>query len=135
MKPIVKKETDYPCRSLFHYDKKELLFRVLYYRKRIHLEVFHALSDGTGASWFLQLLISNYILLRYPESRLQRIKLPEDFQAPHHELGSQLDDSFARYFHKKKIKSRLNIKQLRIRISLKRKMEKSTSHIWTSNTG
>ncbi|NLJ71043.1 MAG: alcohol acetyltransferase [Clostridiaceae bacterium] len=102
LNPIVKKETDYPCRSLFHYDKKKLLFRVLYYRNRIHLEVFHSLSDGTGASWFLQLLISNYILLRYPESRSQRIELSEEFQNPRYEFSTQLDDSFARYFHKQK---------------------------------
>jgi hypothetical protein len=106
--PVVQEEKDYPCRSLFHYDEKQLLFRVLYYRNRIHLEVFHALSDGTGASWFLQLLITNYILLRYPESMSPRIELSEEFQQQLYKFGSQLDDSFERYFHKGKNEKSIN---------------------------
>ncbi|HHU53736.1 MAG TPA: alcohol acetyltransferase [Clostridiaceae bacterium] len=122
--PVVEKETDYPCRSLFHYDEKQLLFRVLYYRNRIHLEVFHALSDGTGASWFLQLLITNYVLLRYPESRSERIELPEEFQYTRYESGSQLDDSFTRYFNKKKNEKSINVKEMNPDESEKRKWKR-----------
>ncbi|HHT24346.1 MAG TPA: alcohol acetyltransferase [Clostridiaceae bacterium] len=132
--PIVKKETDYPCRSLFHYDEKRLLFRVLYYRNRIHLEVFHALSDGTGASWFLQLLISNYVLLRYPEIRSQRIELSEDFQYPHYNWASQLDDSFARYFHQKKKEGSIAHKKIENQNKPKKRKWKRVHHIYGLRT-
>ena len=96
----------------------------MYYRNRIHLEVFHALSDGTGASWFLQLLITNYVLLRYPESRSERIELPEEFQYTRYESGSQLDDSFTRYFNKKKNEKSINVKEMNPDESEKRKWKR-----------
>ena len=34
-----------------------------YYRNRINLEVFHVLTDGTGAMNFLKTLVSNYLAL------------------------------------------------------------------------
>ena len=34
---------------------------------RISLEVFHALTDGTGALWFFQDLLTEYLGLRHPE--------------------------------------------------------------------
>ena len=39
------------------------LFEVTYYRNRINLEVFHVLTDGTGAMNFLKTLVSNYLTL------------------------------------------------------------------------
>ena len=38
----------------------------MHHRRRISLEVFHALSDGTGASWFLSDLVTAYVGL-HPE--------------------------------------------------------------------
>ena len=42
---------------------KHFLFRVRYYERRISLEVFHALSDGTGAMVFLLSLVAEYLRL------------------------------------------------------------------------
>ena len=41
--------------------KKTLLFKVTYYKKRINFEVFHVLTDGTGATEFLKELVKNYL--------------------------------------------------------------------------
>lgn len=49
------------CAPLYSSAYKSLLFRVTYYRKRINLEVYHALSDGTGALEFLRILVGYYI--------------------------------------------------------------------------
>src|SRR5699024_7126930 len=57
------------CAPLHHPDRKELLFRVVHHHRRISLEVFHALSDGTGALWFLTDLVNAYLDLRHPEDR------------------------------------------------------------------
>lgn len=56
-KPLVKEEKTHVCNKM----NKDILFRVLYYKKRIHLEVYHALSDGNGAMEFFKYLICTYI--------------------------------------------------------------------------
>ena len=56
-KPIVKEENDFACSKL----TGELLFKVCYYQKRIHLEVYHVLSDGHGAMEFFKYLICTYL--------------------------------------------------------------------------
>ncbi|SFC49847.1 Alcohol acetyltransferase [Alkalibacterium subtropicum] len=93
--PKVKPETDPPCSPLYHYDKREFLFRVLYYKDRIHLEVFHALTDGTGALWFFEDLLTEYV-------RLRQAKLLKALDEPEKRDKADLEDSFKRYFSKKK---------------------------------
>ena len=41
------------------------LFRVRVYKKRIALEIFHSLTDGTGGKVFLQTLVGEYLRLKY----------------------------------------------------------------------
>ena len=65
IKPIVEKENKYPCRKIYDADVKKLLFRVYYYEKRINLEVYHVLTDGTGAQEFLKEIVSNYLIIKY----------------------------------------------------------------------
>ena len=55
--------TSPPCRDINPDDNKGFLFRVSYYKRRISLEIFHALTDGTGALIFLKTLISQYLTL------------------------------------------------------------------------
>jgi len=93
-RPQVQLDDQPACAQIYHFDMKNLLFRVLYYGNRIHLEVFHALSDGTGALWFLDYLLYNYTIRRYP-------KVFKDKLLNYPGKGSQkqqLDDSAARYF-------------------------------------
>lgn len=93
--PYVQPETLPPCTAIYHYDRKELLFRVIYNQNRIHLEVFHALTDGTGAMWFFEDLITEYTQLRHPEAFGEEAqRTPRQKQ--------DLEDSFKRYFKKKK---------------------------------
>lgn len=81
-----------PCSPLYHFDQKELLFRVIYNHKRIHLEVFHVLSDGTGALWFFEDLLKEYILLRHPKTQVELMKEQRKIQQQH------LEDSFVTHF-------------------------------------
>ena len=67
LRPTVTPDVLPPCEHLYHFDRRELLFRVVHHRNRIALEVLHALSDGTGALWFFQDLVSEYVRLRHPE--------------------------------------------------------------------
>lgn len=66
--PGVKPENTYPCSFIHQYENNEYLFRVTYFKKRINLEVFHALADGSGALNFLLELTYQYLRLKYPEN-------------------------------------------------------------------
>ncbi|GAA2097876.1 alcohol acetyltransferase [Brevibacterium salitolerans] len=67
LRPQVVPETLPTCAPLYRGERHSLLFRVIRSRRRIVLEVFHALSDGTGALWFLTDLVTAYVRLRFPE--------------------------------------------------------------------
>lgn len=70
---VAKKEAGAPCSGLYIPDKKTLLFRVSYYKNRINFEVFHALTDGTGAMHFLMELVKNYLQETHPSAELPEL--------------------------------------------------------------
>ena len=69
--PPVKKEYTYPCMYINPYSNNHYLFKLTYYKKRINLEVFHALTDGNGAITFLKEITYQYIRLKHPELKLR----------------------------------------------------------------
>ena len=75
LRPVVKEEYKEPCSCLYVRDKKALLFEVTYYKKRINVEIFHALTDGTGATHFLTEIVKNYLYLSHAKEGL-RIPVP-----------------------------------------------------------
>ena len=76
--------------------QQTLLFEVTYYKKRINFEVFHVLTDGTGATEFLKELVKDYLYLVHKEEGLEQITLlPEDMT-----VQDQEDDSFLKYYSK-----------------------------------
>lgn len=99
LKPTVELDTNPTCQPLYHFDRKELLFRVVYWKKRISIEVFHVLSDGTGAMWFLQDLLTEYLRLRHPEIESEALQIARYI----HDKSSE--DSFARHFRSKEQRS------------------------------
>ena len=74
-RPVVREEYKEPCSSLYIRDKRDLLFEVTYYKKRINFEVFHVLTDGTGASEFVRELVKNYLYLAHHEDGLEDVVL------------------------------------------------------------
>lgn len=98
LRPQVREETDPPCLHLYLKDRKTLLFQVTYYKTRINFEVFHALTDGTGAIQFLKELVKNYLLLQYPGENLPDISFTEEDMT----LQDQEDDSFTKYYERGK---------------------------------
>ena len=93
LRPVVREEYKEPCSSLYVRDKKTLLFEVTYYKKRINFEVFHALTDGTGATEFLRELVKNYLYLIHEED-LEPVELSNQYLT----VKDQEDDSFSRYY-------------------------------------
>ena len=97
LRPIsLKGEVQEPCSRLYIKDKKTLLFEVTYYKKRINFEVFHVLTDGTGATEFLKELVKNYLYLIHKVNGLEPVSLlPEDMTVQDQEV-----DSFLKYYSK-----------------------------------
>jgi len=94
IRPVVEIESNPVCAPIYIKDRKNLLFRVFYYNNRINAEIFHALSDGTGALWFMQTLVYHYLVLRYKEAFIE--KVPDlNYNAA---MSKKTEDSFKKYF-------------------------------------
>lgn len=89
IKPIVREEYKAPCARIYNSDVKALLYEVTYYHCRINLEIFHALSDGTGAVQFLKEITARYLSLTHEISMP-----PLGYNASRIQMG---DDSFQKY--------------------------------------
>ncbi|WP_293696357.1 alcohol acetyltransferase [uncultured Agrococcus sp.] len=112
LRPTVTPDQQHTCAPIYLPDRRNLLFRVVYYRRRVVLEVFHALSDGTGALWFLSDLLNAYTRRSSPSADAPAdthngrstarphgtIEPRSDAAAPRHALTA---DSFAQYFRGK----------------------------------
>ena len=98
LRPVVKEEYKEPCSNLYVRDKKALLFEVTYFRKRINFEVFHALTDGTGATQFLRELVKNYLYICHGDEGLLKVELLDEAVT----VQDQEDDSFTKYYSKEK---------------------------------
>jgi hypothetical protein len=71
--PIIKEDTNFPRTMINTFENNYFLFKVTYYEKRIDVDFSHILTDGTGALQFLEMLVTNYIKLRYPKKVRQDI--------------------------------------------------------------
>lgn len=58
-------ENHYPCRYMNPQAGSRYLFRVTYFKKKINLEVFHAVTDGLGGMNFLKELTYCYLDLKH----------------------------------------------------------------------
>lgn len=97
----VKKESDYPCAPIDRKENNAFLIRVLYFGKRISVEVFHSLTDGGGAAEFLKTLAYQYLTLKgEPVEADEKIMLPYD--APKRE---EVEDSFEKYATSREVKN------------------------------
>lgn len=103
--PEVEEESKLPCSMLYHPNRKNLLFEVTYYKTRINLEVFHSLTDGTGALGFLKTLVYYYITIKHKEDF--KDKLPSlDYDAS---ISQKMDDSFLKHYTDTKLPKRIKI--------------------------
>lgn len=95
IKPLVEEESQTVCAPIYIRDKRNLLFRVVYYNKRLNLEVFHALTDGAGVIWFMESLIYFYLTTKYKDidSKIPKI----NYKAS---ISQKMDDSFQKIYNR-----------------------------------
>ena len=63
--PRAEKDFAYPLTHMSRKELKTCCVRILYYENRIAVEMFHSVSDGSGAMVFLQNLTARYLEIRY----------------------------------------------------------------------
>jgi len=95
--PIVKEEYKKPCNDLYDRDVKKLLFEVTYFNKRINLEVYHVLMDGTGAINFLKNIVYNYLMIKYSI----KTNIEKDLAS----VSQKGNDSYKKFYEKNKRKN------------------------------
>ncbi len=66
IRPVVTEENDRICPLLYDPGKAMLHYKVTYFGKRINLDMFHALTDGTGGLEFLNIIVLHYLKLKSP---------------------------------------------------------------------
>ena len=92
--PEIMEESSYPLTQMKNKEMAHCAFRVIAYKKRIAVELFHSLTDGTGALVFLKSLTAEYIQQKYGEhipaenGVLGRLEEPSN---------AELEDSFQKY--------------------------------------
>ncbi len=67
IQPVVTEEHGRVCPTLYKPGRAMLHYRVTYFKNRINLDLFHAISDGTGALEFLNIIVLDYLKLKYPD--------------------------------------------------------------------
>ncbi|MBQ7968249.1 MAG: alpha/beta hydrolase fold domain-containing protein [Clostridia bacterium] len=92
--PEISEESSYPLTKMSKKDIEKCAFRIIAYKKRIAVELFHSLTDGTGALIFLKSLVAEYLQQKY------KISIPAEngvlgrLEDPSPE---ELEDSFQKY--------------------------------------
>ena len=92
--PEIMSECSYPLTRMSKAETRRCAFRVIVYDKRIAVEIFHSLTDGTGALIFLKSLVAEYLQQKYgvhipaENGVLGRLEQPCD---------AELEDSFIKY--------------------------------------
>ena len=75
-------------------DIRKCAFRVIYYKNRIAVEFFHALTDGNGGLIFLKTLVAEYLTEKYGESIPNTDGVLDRLEEP---SADELEDSFLKY--------------------------------------
>ncbi len=97
--PTVGEECRPPCSELYDINQKKLMYEVTYFRNIINFEVYHVLTDGTGAMQFLRMLVARYIAY----ANGCDFEMP-DIDASHTQME---DDGFRRHYSGEKSKRKI----------------------------
>ena len=92
--PEVIPDRGYPCARMSPFDIRQCAFRVLYYESRIAVEIFHALTDGSGGLIFLKTLVAEYLVQKHALGIPNTHGILDRAEPPRAE---ELEDSFFQY--------------------------------------
>ena len=92
--PTIREEHSYPLARMSKEEVRQCAFRVIVYKKRVALEIFHSLTDGNGALVFLKTLIAEYLQQKYGISIPAEQGVLGRLEEPRPE---ELEDCFQKY--------------------------------------
>jgi len=92
--PPVKQDVSHPCAPMDFKENNGFMFRVLYHNKRIAVEIFHVLTDGTGGLCFLKTLVAEYLRLKFDANVPRDAQILDCSQPP---ADSETEDAYAKY--------------------------------------
>lgn len=92
--PAIQAEQSYPLPHMNPQDIRKCALRVVVYKNRIAVELFHALTDGTGALIFLKTLVAEYLQEKYGIAIPAQNGILGRLEAP---SADELEDSFQKY--------------------------------------
>lgn len=103
-RPLVKKESRIPVAHINFKRNNDYLFNVTYYKNKINLDIFHVLTDGTGALIFLKSILYHYLSIKY-NIKYKKTKYMDvgydDYTLKHYDMN---------YYEKKEKKPTFKIK-------------------------
>ena len=65
--PIIQEENERPCKYIDFNLNNGYLFKVTYFKNKINIDIFHALTDGNSGTIFFREIIYTYLEMCYPE--------------------------------------------------------------------
>ncbi len=92
--PSISQEYSYPLTRMSREDVRKCAFRVIVYENRVAFELFHSITDGSGALIFLKSLVAEYIQQHYGVHIPAQFGVLGRLEAPREE---ELEDSFPKY--------------------------------------
>ena len=90
----VEEEVDYPCKYIDPNINNNYLFKVTYFERKINIDIFHSLTDGSTATQFFKEMIYTYIELRYPE------KFTKEYRSDR-KISNDTEDSYLKNYDRK----------------------------------
>ncbi|MBO5934869.1 MAG: alcohol acetyltransferase [Clostridia bacterium] len=122
--PVVLPDANNPCLRIKFNENNRYMFKVFYYKNRISLEIFHALTDGYGACVFLNTFTAEYLRMKGYDIPVGGMVLDIN-EKPKEE---EIEDSYVKYASKTG-KEKIPLFKTYHRIG--EKMPKHTSNITT----
>ena len=91
--------------ALYRSGRKNLLYRLCYLDRRIVLEMFHVLSDGTGGFMFFEHIVACYLIRKHHID-------PSRIKAGSSSVEERQQDAFSQFYEKGKSRKRNFLKEM-----------------------
>lgn len=92
--PIIEEERDYPCKYIDPKTNNGYLFKVTYFKNKINIDIFHALTDGNNGTTFFREILYTYLELMYKDDlKIENRQLRK--------IEYSIEDSYIKNYDKK----------------------------------
>ena len=92
--PIIEEEREYPCKYINPVYNRGYLFKVTYFKNKINIDIFHALTDGNSGTIFFREIIYTYLELCYSKELKKENRIIR-------KIDYDIEDSYIKNYDKK----------------------------------